>query len=66
MTPASMKLGHTKKEAGAIVGVSEQTIQRLIDDGELGAVKVRGRTIIPDVELKAWFEALPSAVANEE
>ncbi|QDF15453.1 excise [Gordonia phage Mollymur] len=58
------RLGHSKQQAADIVGVSEQTITRAINAGLLGAKKIGSRIVIPDQELRDWFDSLPSALAD--
>ncbi|AXH70470.1 HTH DNA binding protein [Gordonia phage Daredevil] len=59
-----MKLAYSKSEAASIVGVSEPTIERAIKAGDLMAKRIGTRVVIPDEELKAWFDALPSALED--
>lgn len=44
-----------------VYGISRAKIYRLIEAGELRAVKVGTRTLIPVVSAKNWFESLPLA-----
>lgn len=49
-----------RKEAAALVGLSDMELKRAIDNDEIRA-KYRGRKCLVDVaDLKAWFDALPS------
>lgn len=41
------------REAATMLKVSRRTLDRMIAAGELRKVKVRGRTLIPGVELQA-------------
>ncbi|QIG58726.1 excise [Gordonia phage DatBoi] len=59
---AGRRLGYSRSEAGAIVGVSEQTIARLVERGELMAKRIGTRIVIPDDELRDWFDSLPTAL----
>lgn len=50
----------SRREAAALVGLSDMEPKRAIDNGEIRA-KYRGRKCLVDVaDLKAWFDALPS------
>ena len=44
----------TKKEAAEILAVSERTIDRLVSEGRLRAVKVRGAVRFTDTELERF------------
>lgn len=50
----------SRREAAALVGLSDMELKRAIDNDEIRA-KYRGRKCLVDVaDLKAWFDALPS------
>lgn len=50
----------SRREAAALVGLSDMELKRAIDNDEIHA-KYRGRKCLVDVaDLKAWFDALPS------
>lgn len=49
-----------RREAAALVGLSDMELKRAIDASEIRA-KYRGRKCLVDVaDLRAWFDALPS------
>lgn len=51
---------YTLNEAAEKVRLSRDTLKRAIYDGSLKAKK-RGRIVIRDSDLDAWFEGLPAA-----
>lgn len=53
MSPSCVLTVH---ETALIMKVSEKTIYRLIKDGELPCVKVRGSIRIPSLTLEAYIE----------
>ena len=50
--PGALQLLHSIDDAATRLGVSVSTIWRLIRSGQLRAVKIRGRTLVPDSELQ--------------
>ena len=48
----ALQLLHSIDDAATRLGVSVSTIWRLIRSGQLRAVKIRGRTLVPDSELQ--------------
>lgn len=42
-----------------VYGISRAKTYRLIEEGELRAVKVGTRTLIPTESAEAWFDGLP-------
>jgi excisionase family DNA binding protein len=51
------KLLVSKKVAGEALSVSARTVSRMIDDGALPSVKIRGRVRIPVSALRSIAEA---------
>ncbi len=51
---AALALG--VRDAAVLLSVSEDTVRRMIDDEELRAVRLRGRVVIPRVELEALLQ----------
>jgi excisionase family DNA binding protein len=49
---------HRYASAGELLDVSDQTVRRLVADGELEAVRFRGSTRIPHESLLAFIERL--------
>ncbi|MGC4964267.1 helix-turn-helix domain-containing protein [Gordonia sp. DT101] len=58
------KLAYSTTEAGKLVGVSKQTIERAIKAGDLMAKRIGTRVVVPANELQEWFEALPYALED--
>lgn len=52
--PIDRRIALTAAEAGELVGVSEATIRRLVDDGHLARVKHTTRLLIARCELDRW------------
>ena len=50
--PGALQFLHSIDDAATRLGVSVSTIWRLIRSGQLRAVKIRGRTLVPDSELQ--------------
>jgi excisionase family DNA binding protein len=48
----------TVKQVSERLGVSEKTVRRLISDGELVAVRVRGRIVVRESDLAAYISSL--------
>lgn len=58
--PITKKLGYTYEEAAAAVGVSVRTIRALVAKGDLPVKYPTSKPVIPELDLEAWFESLPS------
>jgi excisionase family DNA binding protein len=54
------KLTYTMKEAAAALGVGRTTLWRAISDGNLVALKLGSRTLIPADALRQWIASMPS------
>lgn len=54
------KLTYTMKEAAAAIGIGRTTLHKAIASGELRAVKLGNRTLIPGDALRSWLDALPA------
>ncbi|MDA1002093.1 MAG: helix-turn-helix domain-containing protein [Chloroflexi bacterium] len=50
------QLAYRRDEAARVIGVSTDTIDRLISRGELRSARVGGARIIPATELEAFLE----------
>ena len=57
---AKPKLAYTVAETAEQLGVSRATVYRWMRNGEIGAVRAGGVTLIPGAELIAWLRGLPS------
>lgn len=53
-----------KREAAAAVGISERTMHRLIERGEIRAKRTDGAVLVPVAELERWLNDCGSAVAR--
>jgi excisionase family DNA binding protein len=53
------KMAYTVKEVRNLVGISAGTFYELLKRGELKAVKLGKRTLVPAKELHEWLEKLP-------
>lgn len=53
------KLAYTVKEAATALGIGRTTVWRAISEGELAAVKLGSRTLIPSEALRTWIGSLP-------
>lgn len=58
-TPSAVK-ALTIRRFTEVYGISRAKTYRLIEGGELRAVKVGSRTLIPTESADAWFSRLPS------
>lgn len=59
------QIATSRREAAALVGLSDRELKRAIDNDEIRA-KCRARKCLVDVaDLKAWFEALPSELPKK-
>lgn len=56
---SSEKLAYTVKEAANALGIGRTTVCRAISEGELAAVKLGSRTLIPSEALRTWIGSLP-------
>lgn len=43
-------------DAAGFLGVSKRTIEKLVQDGRLKTIKVLGRRLVPDIELRRIAE----------
>lgn len=50
------RLAYPPLEAARQLGVSRTTLYRLIGDGEITPVKIRGRTVVPAAELERYLQ----------
>jgi len=50
--PGALQLLHSIDDAATRLGVSVSTIWRLIRSGQLRTVKILGRTLVPESELR--------------
>lgn len=55
------KLTYTVKEAAVAIGVSKSTIYKAFAAGNLSAIKLGNRTLIPADALRAWMQGMPAA-----
>lgn len=55
------KLTYSIKEASKALGIGTTTLYKHLAKGELSAVKLGSRTLIPADALRRWIEALPGA-----
>jgi excisionase family DNA binding protein len=51
------KLGYSRKEAAAASSLSVRTVDYLIREGRLQAVKIKGRVVIPAQALQKLLKA---------
>lgn len=56
------RLLHTIPDAAEMLGVGRSTLYNLISAGEIKAVKVGRRTLIPQGELERYVRSLTKAV----
>lgn len=49
------RLAYSIQEAADLLSVSDDTIRRMIEDGDLRARKARGRVIVPREELESFL-----------
>lgn len=59
-TDLSQRVSLTRAEAAEVVGVSEATLRRAIDRGDLVARFSGRKTLIRPADLEAWVESLPT------
>jgi len=52
--PIDRRIALSAAEAGELVGVSEATVRRLVEDGHLARVKHTSRLLIARCELNRW------------
>lgn len=52
---ALAKIAYRIPEAGAVMGVSERTVYRLIEQGEISTCKVNGVTVVSDATLRDYI-----------
>lgn len=55
------KLAYSIKDAAKALSMGVTTINRMIADGRLRAIKIGGRTLIPAESLRALIDGAPSA-----
>jgi excisionase family DNA binding protein len=48
---------HTVPEVARILRVSERTVARLMQDGTIRSIKIKGRRLIPAAEIKRLAKA---------
>ncbi len=60
MTIAKPKFAYSIAEAAEATGVSDRTIRRAIEAGDLAVRYPTSRAVIPVDELRAWIESKPS------
>jgi len=56
-------LAHSVENAAALLDVGRTTVFELIRTGRLRAVKLGGRTLIPDAALRDFLATLPTVAA---
>lgn len=49
------RLAYSAKDAAAALGISASTLQRLIESGEIHAVRVTRRVLVPVAELTRFL-----------
>lgn len=54
------KLAYTMKEAAAALGIGRTTLWRAVSEGQLAALKLGSRTLIPADALRQWVGSMPS------
>jgi excisionase family DNA binding protein len=65
-TPATVSRAvYTVKETAAILALSVNTTYQLIRDGEIPAIKLRGKWAVPKRRLHAWLDQLPTASVDD-
>jgi len=57
------RLAHSVENAAALLDVGRTTVFELIRTGRLRAVKLGGRTLIPDAALRDFLATLPAVAA---
>jgi excisionase family DNA binding protein len=60
----SEKLAYTIKEVAATLGVSKSTLYLALGEGDLKAIKLGHRTLIPSTELQRRISSLPSRASS--
>ncbi len=60
MTVAKPKFAYSIAEAAEAAGVSDKTIRRAIEAGDLAVRYPTSRPVVPVDELRAWIDAMPS------
>src|SRR5919198_5822803 len=56
----------TTGEAAGLIGVSLQTIKNWVRQGRLAGARVGGRTLVTRASVRAFFDALASALEQAE
>lgn len=56
----------TMTEVTKILKVTRSTVYRYIEQGKLQPVKMGGRTMFKEDELKAFVESLPHGIAKKD
>lgn len=64
MPPERLAFGVT--EAAQVAGIGRSTLYAAMADGQLRAVKLGKRTLIPAEELRRFLGALPAAKASQD
>lgn len=60
LPPGAVRLAHSVENAAALLDVGRTTVFELIRTGRLRAVKLGGRTLIPDAALRDFLAGLPA------
>ncbi|MGA1343893.1 MAG: helix-turn-helix domain-containing protein [Hyphomonas sp.] len=56
---SAKKLAYTVKKAATALVIGRTTVWRAISEGELAAVKLGSRTLIPSEALRTWIGSFP-------
>ena len=63
MPPGAVRIAHSVENAAALLDVGRTTVFELIRTGKIKAVKLGGRTLIPDAALRDFLASLPAVAA---
>lgn len=59
MPPGAVRIAHSVENAATLLDVGRTTVFELIRTGKIKAVKLGGRTLIPDAALRDFLASLP-------
>ena len=61
--PNAARVAHSVENTAALLDVGRTTVFEMIRTGRLKAVKLGGRTLIPDAALRDFLASLPAVAA---
>jgi excisionase family DNA binding protein len=62
-TTTPNKLTLSVPEAASVIGIGKSTLWRMIAEREISAIKIGGRTLIRDADLRAFIDGRQNARA---